>query len=151
MWNNALRPNVGLQWVCVLEHSEPTTLTARRRASGLQAVQSRGFWNITPRECTVKYCPSRKRNTKNQLLRYYLTFEDKTEINLNYLQQQKNILSILLDSGYTFKYSPLPSGVPSAERLYFTVYHLSRPNTNTLQKYNIMWQVSWDKILAPSL
>ena len=43
------------------------------------------------------------------------------------------IMSILgLDSGYTVKYSPSPSGVPSGEGLNLTVYPSSRPNTDTV-------------------
>ena len=38
-------------------------------------------------------------------------------------------MSVLgLDSGYTVKYNPLPSG----KGLYLTVYPLSRPNTDTV-------------------
>ena len=45
-------------------------------------------------------------------------------------------MSVLgLDSGYTFNYNPLPSGVPSGttlgKGLYLTVYPLSCPNTDS--------------------
>ena len=43
-------------------------------------------------------------------------------------------MSVLgLDSGYTVKYNPLPSGVPSGKGLYLTLYPLSHPNTDTLE------------------
>ena len=42
-------------------------------------------------------------------------------------------MSVLgLDSGYTVKYSPSPSGVPLGEGLYLTVYPSSHPNTDTV-------------------
>ena len=45
-----------------------------------------------------------------------------------------DILPVLgLDYGYTVKYSPLSSGVPSGRGLYLTVYPSSRPNTDTVQ------------------
>ena len=58
-------------------------------------------------------------------------------------------MSVLgLNSGYTVKYNPLPSGVPSAspwgtpsgKGLYLTVYPLSRPNTDTVQCSRAQWQ-----------
>ena len=47
-------------------------------------------------------------------------------------------MSVLgLDSRYTVKYTPPPSGVPSGTPsgggVYLTVYPSSRPNTDTLQ------------------
>ena len=42
-------------------------------------------------------------------------------------------MSVLgLNSGYTVKYNPLLSGTPSGKGLYWTVYPLSRPNTDTV-------------------
>ena len=44
-------------------------------------------------------------------------------------------MSVLgLDSGYTVKYTPRPSGTPSGKGVYLTVYPLSRPNTDTVYK-----------------
>ena len=37
-----------------------------------------------------------------------------------------------LDSGYTVKYSPSPSGTPSAEVVYLTIYPSSHTNTDTI-------------------
>ena len=46
---------------------------------------------------------------------------------------KNDIMSVLgLGSRYTDKYSPLPLGVPSDKGLYFTVYPVSRPNTEIL-------------------
>ena len=50
-----------------------------------------------------------------------------------------------LDSGYTVKYIPLPSGVasgtPSGKRLYLTVYPFFCPNTDTVEctKYSALY------------
>ena len=50
-----------------------------------------------------------------------------------------------LDSGYTVKYFPLPSGVasgtPSGKRLYLTVYPFFCPNTDTVEctKYSALY------------
>ena len=42
-------------------------------------------------------------------------------------------MSVLgIDSGYTVKYNPLPSGTPSGKGLYLTVYPSSRPNMDTV-------------------
>ena len=40
--------------------------------------------DIAPRECTVKYYPPREDNTDNQLVKYYSTFLDNTEILHNF-------------------------------------------------------------------
>ena len=39
--------------------------------------------NIDPGECTVKYCPPKERNTKNQLFQYHPTLEGNTGSNHN--------------------------------------------------------------------
>ena len=42
-------------------------------------------------------------------------------------------MSVLgVDSGYTVKYTPPPSGTPSGGGVYFTVYPSSCPNTDTI-------------------
>ena len=38
------------------------------------------LWNIAPREYTVQHCPLRKGNIENQLLSYYPTLYDNTEV-----------------------------------------------------------------------
>ena len=53
------------------------------------------------------------------------------KLTLNILKNY--ILSVLeLDSGYTLKYRPSPSGVLSAKGLYLIVYPSSCPNTKTV-------------------
>ena len=49
---------------------------------------------MAPRECTVKYCSPREGNTENQLIQYFQTLSDNTE--MNYYDYYDSVLGLNL-------------------------------------------------------
>ena len=64
-------------------------------------------------------------------------------------------MSVLgLDLGYTVKYDPLPSRVPSGtssgKGLYLTVYPLSRPNTDRVKHLALAFHLITNNLELPT-
>ena len=65
------------------------------------------LWNIALRECTVKYCPPRERNTENKLFQYYPNLKDNTEMNHNDNEKIYTMSILGQNAWYRVKYTHL--------------------------------------------